>query len=147
MVLPKLSLSRRSYHRGPRFKDQCHVFDCSVFLTTPCCIVYVMYHGQLDIIFAFDHSGCGFRELGLKIPNTRRIPDKHVTSSSERDSGHSAHRGRIGIEVMGTWDDGWCSSQTDTTPYMQVFFGAYMYFIPSDQENVLNKEMMDVRNF
>lgn len=83
-----------------------------------------MYHCQLDIIFAFDHSGCGFRELGLKIPNTRRIPDKHVTSSSQRNTGHSAHRGRIGIEVMGTWDDGWCSSQTDTTPYMQVFFGA-----------------------
>ena len=106
-----------------------------------------MYHCQLDITFAFDHSGCGFRELGLKIPNTRRIPDKHVTSSSQRNTGHSAHRGRIGIEVMGTWDDGWCSSQTDTTPYMQVFFGAYMYFISSDQENVLNKEMMGVRNF
>lgn len=66
--------------------------------------------------------GCGFRELGLKIPNTRRIPDKHMTSSSQRDTSHSAHRGRIGIEVMGTWEDGWCSSQTDTTPYIQVFF-------------------------
>lgn len=66
--------------------------------------------------------GCGFRELGLKIPNTRRIPDKHMTSSSQRDTSHSAHRGRIGIEVMGTWEDGWCSSQTDTTPFIQVFF-------------------------
>ena len=46
-----------------------------------------------------------------------------MTSSSERDSSHAAHRARIGIETIGTWEDGWCSSANDPNPYIQVFFG------------------------
>lgn len=67
-------------------------------------------------------------ELGLKIPNERRVPDKFMTSSSQRDSNHPASRARVGIEAIGTWEDGWCSSQTDTAPYIQVFFGESKYF-------------------
>ena len=48
-----------------------------------------------------------------------------MTSSSERDSSHAAHRARIGIEVIGTWEDGWCSSASDPNPYIQVFFGTF----------------------
>ena len=68
-------------------------------------------------------KGCGFRELGVKVNNQRRIPDKYITSSSQRDSNHAAFRGRVGIEAIGSWQDGWCSSGTDETPYIQVFFG------------------------
>ena len=71
--------------------------------------------------------GCGFRELGLKVPSTRRIPDRDITASSRKVEGRSAYRGRIGVEAMGTWEDGWCSSVTDTTPYFQVFFGKFIY--------------------
>ena len=71
--------------------------------------------------------GCGFRELGLKVPSNRRIPDKDITASSQRIKGRAAYRGRIGVEVMGTWQDGWCSSQTDPAPYLQVFFGEYIF--------------------
>ncbi|XP_020621377.1 uncharacterized protein LOC110059043 [Orbicella faveolata] len=67
--------------------------------------------------------GCGFRELGLKVPSNRRIPDKDITASSQRGKGRAAYRGRIGVETMGSWEDGWCSSQTDPAPYFQVFFG------------------------
>lgn len=68
-------------------------------------------------------SGCGFRELGLKVPNTRRIPDKDITASSRKVEGRSAYRGRIGVEKFGSWEDGWCAASTDTAPYIQVFFG------------------------
>jgi len=71
--------------------------------------------------FAF--VGCGFTELGVKVGTERRIPDKHITSSSQKDGNHAAYRGRVGIEVIGSWEDGWCSSQTDPAPYIQVFFG------------------------
>ena len=67
--------------------------------------------------------GCGFRELGLRVPSTRRIPDKDITASSKRVEGRSAFRGRIGVETMGDWEDGWCASVTDAAPYFQVFFG------------------------
>lgn len=71
--------------------------------------------------------GCGFRELGLKVPSNRRIPDKDITASSQRVQGRAAYRGRIGVETMGIWEDGWCSSQTDTAPYFQVFFGEFTF--------------------
>lgn len=45
-----------------------------------------------------------------------------MTSSSQRDSSHQANRARVGIEVIGSFEDGWCSSATDTAPYIQVFF-------------------------
>lgn len=48
-----------------------------------------------------------------------------MTSSSERDSSHAAHRARIGIEAIGAWEDGWCSSANDPNPYIQVFFGTF----------------------
>lgn len=67
--------------------------------------------------------GCGFRELGLRVPSTRRIPDNDITASSERVEGRSAFRGRIGVETMGDWEDGWCASVSDAAPYFQVFFG------------------------
>ena len=67
--------------------------------------------------------GCGFRELGLKVPSSRRIPDKDITASSKRTQGRSAFRGRIGVEAIGDWEDGWCSSPADTAPYFQVYFG------------------------
>ena len=73
-------------------------------------------------------QGCGFRELGVKVNNERRIPDKDITSSSQRDSNHAAFRGRVGIEAIGSWQDGWCSSGTDETPYIQVFFGKSSFF-------------------
>ncbi|KAL9959813.1 hypothetical protein ACROYT_G033169 [Oculina patagonica] len=80
------------------------------------CVCPLNYYGKRCQL------GCGLTELGLKTPNTRRVPDKYISASSQRDSSHAAHRGRIGIEVIGTWEDGWCSSQTDTAPYFQVFF-------------------------
>ncbi|XP_078342465.1 uncharacterized protein LOC144628269 isoform X2 [Oculina patagonica] len=75
------------------------------------------YHGRQC------QFGCGFKELGLKVPGNRRIPDKDITASSQRGEGRAAYRGRIGVETMGAWEDGWCSSLTDTAPYLQVFFG------------------------
>lgn len=67
--------------------------------------------------------GCGFRELGLKVPSNRRIPDRDITASSERVKGRAAYRGRIGVETIGSWEDGWCALETDKAPYFQVFFG------------------------
>ena len=63
------------------------------------------------------------QELGIKVPNIRRIPDKYMTSSSQLSSKYSAYRGRIGLEARGPWGDGWCASKSDPDPYIQVFFG------------------------
>ena len=60
------------------------------------------------------------------MPSTRRIPDRDITASSRKVEGRAAYRGRIGVEVIGTWEDGWCSSVTDTAPYFQVFFGRFI---------------------
>ena len=57
------------------------------------------------------------------MPSSRRIPDRDITASSQKDEGRSAFRGRIGVQTMGDWEDGWCSSVADTAPYFQVFFG------------------------
>ena len=103
------------------------------------CLAY-QYNYERDTSFRQSLSvcsflqGCGFRELGVKVNNERRIPDKDITSSSQRDSNHAAFRGRIGIKAIGSWQDGWCSSGTDETPYIQVFFGKWSinhYFILS----------------
>lgn len=75
------------------------------------------------IFLLYFYLGCGFRELGLKVPNERRIPDDDITASSQKEEGRAAYRGRIGVETMGTWKDGWCASVVDTAPYLQVFFG------------------------
>lgn len=90
-----------------------------------------MVEGEIIFSFKILYSvkyffvGCVFGELGIKTPNERRVPDRYMTSSSERDSSHAAHRARIGIEAIGTWEDGWCSSASDPNPYIQVFFGTF----------------------
>lgn len=71
-------------------------------------------------------AGCpNEEELGVKVPSSKRIPDKYMTSSSHQSNGHQAFRGRIGLESKGSWADGWCASQSDSDPYIQIFFGMY----------------------
>jgi len=111
-------------------KEICRLQELSICGSSPClnggtcintganfrCICARGYYGKRCQL------GCGFGELGLKIPNERRIPGRFMTSSSQRDSSHAAHRARVGIKAIGTYEDGWCSAQTDIAPWIQVFF-------------------------
>ena len=67
-------------------------------------------------------SVCTAEELGVRVPSPRRIPDKYMTSSSEQSSSYQAFRGRIGLERRGPWDKAWCASESDSEPYIQIFF-------------------------
>lgn len=62
------------------------------------------------------------------VPSPKRIPDKYMTSSSYQ-SGYQAFRGRIGLQSRGSWGDGWCASEADVNPYIQIFFGALYNFL------------------
>ncbi|XP_058968091.2 probable carboxypeptidase X1 [Pocillopora verrucosa] len=76
-------------------------------------------------------------ELGVKVPSSKRIPDKYMTSSSHQSNGHQAFRGRIGLESKGSWADGWCASQSDSDPYIQIFFEHLTYFTIIESEGVV----------
>ena len=62
-------------------------------------------------------------ELGVKVPSRQRIPDKYMTSSTRLNKNYQAFRGRIGIKRIGSLADAWCSSEADSAPYIQVYFG------------------------
>ena len=68
-------------------------------------------------------SGCAAEELGVEVPSPKRIPDKYMTSSSDLSSSYQAFRGRIGLESRGPWGNAWCASESDSEPYIQIFFG------------------------
>ncbi|XP_068757625.1 uncharacterized protein [Montipora capricornis] len=82
--------------------------------------------------------GCGFRELGIRVPGSRRIPDSDITASSQRVEGRSAFRGRIGVETIGDWEDGWCAAVSDTAPHFQVFFGFLTNVTVVETEGVID---------
>ena len=67
-------------------------------------------------------SGCAAEELGVRVPSPKRIPDKYMTSSSDQSSSYQAFRGRIGLESRGPWGNSWCASESDSDPYIQIFF-------------------------
>ena len=95
--------------------------------------------------YTFPSIGCKIEELGIKVPNTRRIPDRHMSSSSELSSRYPAFRGRIGVETRGSWGDAWCASDSDADPYIQVFFGRYrMYCIRKSNE--IKSKVHDIGN-
>lgn len=67
-------------------------------------------------------TGCAAEELGVRVPSLKRIPDKYMTSSSDQSSSYQAFRGRIGLESRGSWGNSWCASESDSDPYIQIFF-------------------------
>jgi len=70
-----------------------------------------------------DATGCTTEELGVRLPSPKRIPDKYMTSSSDQSSKYQAFRGRIGLESRGSlWGNAWCPSESDSDPYIQIFF-------------------------
>lgn len=82
--------------------------------------------------------GCEVRELGIRVPSSRRVPDSDITASSERVKGRFAFRGRIGVETIGDWEDGWCAAVSDTEPYFQVFFGLLTNVTVVETEGVID---------
>lgn len=58
----------------------------------------------------------------MRVPSSKRIPDRHMTSSSDQSSSYQAFRGRIGLESRGSWGNAWCASESDSDPYIQIFF-------------------------
>ena len=58
----------------------------------------------------------------MRVPSPKRIPDKYMTSSSDQSSSYQAFRGRIGLERRGSWGTAWCASESDSDPYIQIFF-------------------------
>lgn len=72
--------------------------------------------------FFFFFTGCAVEELGVRVPSSKRIPDRHMTSSSDQSSSYQAFRGRIGLESRGSWGNAWCASESDSDPYIQIFF-------------------------
>ena len=80
---------------------------------------------QIIMLLISQHriTACEEKELGIKVPNTNRIPDRYMTSSTQLNSKYPAFRGRIGVKAIGSWGDGWCASDSDANPYIQVYFG------------------------
>ena len=70
----------------------------------------------------FSFLGCTAEELGVRAPSPKRIPDKYMTSSSAQSSSYQAFRGRIGLERRGSWGNAWCALESDSDPYIQIFF-------------------------
>ena len=70
----------------------------------------------------FNFLGCTAEELGVRVPSPKRIPDRYMTSSSHQSSSYQAFRGRIGLESRGSWGNAWCASESDSDPYIQIFF-------------------------
>lgn len=93
-------------------------------------------------------AGCSIEELGVKVPSSKRIPDKYMTSSSHQSNGNQAFRGRIGLESKGSWADGWCALQSDPWPYIQIFFGHLTNFFVIESEGVvIDSEKMFVQTY
>lgn len=81
-------------------------------------------------------EGCEVGELGIKVPSSRRIPDKHMTSSSQLSNSYPAFRGRIGVETRGSWGNGWCALESDADPYIQVFFELLTTIVIIESEGI-----------
>ena len=63
----------------------------------------------------------------MRLPSPKRIPDKYMTSSSDQSSKYQAFRGRIGLESRGSsWGNAWCPSESDSDPYIQIFFRMFL---------------------
>ena len=67
--------------------------------------------------------GCGFKELGLKVPNPLRVPDEDMSASSTRGKYYAASQARVGLERKGPWQPAWCAALSDMAPYVQIYFG------------------------
>lgn len=76
-------------------------------------------------------------ELGIKVPSSKRIPDKYITSSSQLNSMYPAFRGRIGVEVRGTFGNAWCAAEEDADPFIQVYFELLTKITVLESEGVI----------
>ncbi|XP_078342571.1 neuropilin-1-like [Oculina patagonica] len=93
-------------------------------------------------------QGCKAEALGVKVPSPKRIPDKYMTSSSDQSSSYQAFRGRIGLESRGSWGDGWCASEADINPYIQIFFEHLTNIVVIESEGVIiDDEKMWVKSY
>ncbi|XP_068691076.1 uncharacterized protein [Montipora foliosa] len=81
-------------------------------------------------------GGCSVKELGVKLPGTNRIPDKYMTSSTQLNNNYPAFRGRIGIKRIGSFADAWCASESDSSPFIQVYFEMLTNFKVIESEGV-----------
>lgn len=74
--------------------------------------------------------GCIQKELGVMVPNNDggdqylRVSDDKMTASSQYDGRYAPYRGRLNMKELGNkYGSGWCASQEDKNPYLQINFG------------------------